>query len=240
MRAHSDLPTIALAAGSTVVAVAFAASLLERWVVRRRPHELAWSIALGLFACGSLALWAGAALGWSAWSFRLFYAFGAVLNVPFLAVGTIYLLAPRRGHLVAGGVALAGAFAAGVVAVAPLTGPIPSATLPQGSDVFGALPRILAATFSAGGATVVFAGAAWSAVRLARGHGPRRLAGGNAVIALGTAILSMSGLLNSVLGEMKAFAITLTLGIAVLFAGFLITSTPLRTSRGLRSVERAA
>jgi hypothetical protein len=240
MRAHSDLPTIALAAGATVVAVAFAASLLERWVVRRRPHELAWSVALLLFAAGSLALWAGAALGWSDWSFRLFYTFGAVVNVPFLAVGTIYLLAPRRGHLVAGGVALACAFAAGVVAVAPLTGPIPSATLPQGSAVFGPLPRILAATFSGGGATVVFVGAAWSAVRLARGRGPTRLAAGNAVIALGTAILSMSGLLNSVLGEMKAFAITLTAGVAVLFAGFLIASTPLRANRGLRAVERAA
>jgi hypothetical protein len=240
MRAHSDLPTIALAAGATVIAAAFAASLLERWVVRRRPHELAWSVALLLFATGSLALWAGAALGWSDWSFRLFYAFGAVVNVPFLAVGTVYLLAPRRAHLVAGGVALACAFAAGVVAVAPLTGPIPSATLPQGSDVFGPLPRILAAAFSGGGATVVFVGAAWSAARAARGRGPSRLALGNAVIALGTAILSMSGLLNSVLGAMEAFAITLTAGVAVLFAGFLIASTPLRANRGLRAVERAA
>ena len=60
---------------ATVVAVAFCASLLERWVVRRRPHELAWAVALGLFACGSLSLWAGAALGWSGWTFRLFYAY---------------------------------------------------------------------------------------------------------------------------------------------------------------------
>src|SRR4051794_5910407 len=51
-----DTQTIAVAAGATVVAVAFAASLTERWVVRRRPHELAWAVALGLFACGSLSL----------------------------------------------------------------------------------------------------------------------------------------------------------------------------------------
>ena len=240
MRAHSDLPTIALAAGATVVAVAFTASLVERWLVRRRPHELAWAVALGLFACGSLALWAGAAIGWSAWSFRLFYAFGAVVNVPFLAVGTIELLAPRRARIVAAGVALACAFAAGVVAVAPLTGPLPGDALPQGSAVFGPLPRILAAAFSGGGAIVVFGGAVWSAVRLVRGRGPRRLAAGNAVIALGTAILAMSGLLNGVLGQMQAFAVTLTLGIVVLFAGFLVASTPLRAGRGLRAVDRAA
>jgi len=43
------------------------------------------------------------------------------------------------------------------------------------------------------------------------------------VIALGTVILSMSGLLNSALGQMKAFSVTLTIGITVLFVGFLIT-----------------
>jgi hypothetical protein len=235
-----DTQTIAVAAGATVVAVAFCASLLERWIVRRRPHELAWAVALALFAFGSLSLWAGAALGWSGWSFRLFYAFGAVVNVPFLALGTIELLAPRRAPLVRVVVALACAFAFGVVLAAPFTGPIPSSTLPQGSDVFGPLPRILAAVFSAGGATVVFVGATLSAVRLLRGRGSRRLAAGNAVIALGTAILSMSGLLNSAFGEMEAFALTLTVGISVLFTGFVVASSPLRPNRGLRAVDRAA
>lgn len=240
MAAHSDTPTIAMAAGSTVVAVAFAASLAERWWVRRRPHELAWAVSLALFACGSLSLWAGASLGWDGWSFRLFYAFGAVVNVPFLALGTVELLSPRRAPVVRVAVSLACAFAAGVVLAAPFTGPIPPDTLPQGSAVFGPLPRILAASFSAGAATVVFAGAAWSAVRLMRGRAAPRLAAGNGLIALGTLILSMSGLLNGVLGQMEAFAVTLMAGVTVLFAGFLVASSPLRPGRGLRTVERAA
>jgi len=236
MAAPSDTPTIALAAGATVVAVAFAASLAERWWIRRRPHELAWTVALVLFACGSLSLWAGAALGWQGWTFRLFYLFGAVVNVPFLALGTIELLAPRRAAIVRSGVALACAFAAGVVAVAPFTAPIPGDRLPQGSEVFGPWPRVLAAVFSGCGATVVFVGAAWSAVRLLRGQGARRLAGGNGVIALGAAILSMSGLLNSALGEMEAFAVTLTAGVTVLFVGFVLASNPLDRRARLRSV----
>jgi uncharacterized BrkB/YihY/UPF0761 family membrane protein len=40
----------------------------------------------------------------------------------------------------------------------------------------------------------------------------------NVVIAAGAATLSASGLLNSVAGEMAAFAITLTAGITLLFA----------------------
>jgi len=235
----SDYPTLAVAAGATVVAVAFAASLLERWVVRRRPHELAWTIALVLFACGALSLWAGAALGWHGWTFRLFYLFGAVVNVPFLALGTIELLFPRHAPTIRAGVALACAFAAGIVLVAPFTAPVHGTTLPQGSAVFGAPPRILAAVFSGGGATVVFVGAAWSAVRLVRGRGPRRLAAGNALIALGTVILSTSGVLNSALGQMRAFSVTLALGVTVLFAGFVVASSPLRERRGLRSVRAA-
>ncbi|MCP4084129.1 MAG: hypothetical protein GY745_03590, partial [Actinomycetia bacterium] len=43
--------------------------------------------------------------------------------------------------------------------------------------------------------------------------------------------------LNSVLGEMDAFAVTLTLGITILFAGFLVSTSgstrPLGVSRRL-------
>jgi hypothetical protein len=239
--------TLALASGATAVSLAFAGATFERWLRRRRRHELAWSVALALFACGALSLWAGAALGWDGLTFRLFYLFGAIVNVPFLALGTLYLLlGRRRGDRWAVAVALACAFAAGVLAVAPLTGSIDADVLPQGSEVFGPLPRVLAAVASGLGATVVFAGAAWSAVRLLVGRGasrpvragaapgrpvvpPSRLVVGNLLIAAGTAILSASGLLNSVLGEMDAFAVTLTVGITVLFAGFLVATAPATT-----------
>lgn len=233
--------TLALASGATVVSVAFAGATFERWLRRRRRHELAWSVALALFACGALSLWAGAAVGWDGLTFRLFYLFGAIVNVPFLALGTLYLLlGRRRGDRWAVVITLACAFAAGVLTVAPLTGTIEPDVLPRGSEVFGPLPRVLAAVASGLGATVVFVGAAWSAIRLLASArrpptdgqvgartsavGPRRLAVGNLLIAAGTAVLSGSGLLNSVLGEMDAFAVTLTLGITVLFAGFLVAT----------------
>lgn len=226
----------ALAAAATLVALAFAASTLERWLAKRRRHELAWTVALFLFAAGSAALWVGAAAGWSAWSFRLFYLFGAVLNVPFLALGTIYLLGgPRRGDVWAAVVTISGAFAAGVIAVAPLHASIPSDRLPRGSEVFGVLPRVLAAVASGVGATVVLGGAVWSAWRLLRRRTGGRLAAANVLIALGTLILGAGGLLNSVVDEMNGFAITLVVGIAVIFAGFLLTNAPADRA-ALRSV----
>jgi hypothetical protein len=117
----------------------------------------------------------------------------------------------------AAALAVALGFAGGVMAVTPV-GPITASELPQGSDVLGALPRILAAVCSAGGAVTVSVVALSSIVR-------RRRVVGNALIALGTALLSASGLLNSVLGEMDAFAVTLTAGVAVLFAGFWASSS---------------
>ena len=86
--------TEALAAVAVVVSFAFAASLGERWLARRRPHEAAWCVSLSLFCLASLALWAGASLGWEPWSFRLFYALGAIANVPTARNGTL-AMAPR-------------------------------------------------------------------------------------------------------------------------------------------------
>ena len=212
-----DTGTKAVAAAAAVIAFAFALATFDRWMSRRRPQELAWSAALLLFTLGALSLWLGASLGWEPWSFRLFYLFGAIVNVPVLALGSVYLLDRRAGHITAAVVAVAGGFAGGVMATTPI-GRIVTTELPQGSDVLDALPRVLAAVCSAGGALAVFVIAVWSIAR-------RQRVIGNALIALGTATLSASGLFNSVLGEMDAFAVTLTAGVALLFAGFLASSS---------------
>jgi len=229
-----------LAATATLLAGAFALSTLERYLARGRRHELMWTISLCMFALGSLALWAGAAIGWSEWTFKSFYLFGAILNVPFLALGTVYLLAgQRRGDIAAATVSLLAAFAAGIVVATPIIGAIQSDVLPQGSDVFGPGPRIAAGVGSGVAALVIIGGAVWSAVQLLLGRRRSaaapvtaipagRLAAANLLIAGGTLVLSAGGLLNSVVDEMNAFAISLVVGIAVIFAGFLLTtvSTP--------------
>jgi hypothetical protein len=212
----------ALAAAAGLVALAFSMSTFERWLAHRHRHELVWSVALALFFAGAAFLWVGASNGWTRPVFRGFYLFGAIVNVPVLALGTIYLLAgQRQGDRWAAVVALGCAFAAGVVVAAPMRPIANPHSLPQGSDVFGALPRVLAAVASAGGAAVVLGGAAWSAWRYRRG----RMLWANVLIAAGTLILGASGVLNSVLGEMEGFAVTLAVGITVIYAGFLVSMT---------------
>ncbi|HUQ38659.1 MAG TPA: hypothetical protein VM030_00765 [Acidimicrobiales bacterium] len=222
----------ALAVAAALVALACGLSTFERWLARRRPHELAWTIALAMFMLASAALAAGAGLGWSGWSFRLFYLFGAILNVPVLALGTVFLLGGvDRGRRASIGVALLGAFAAGVVMTAPFTHALPREELARGSEVFGALPRILAAAGSGLASVVIVGGAVLSAVRERRGR--RRLAAGNVLIAVGTVVTGASGLMNSVLDEMTGFAVALVLGIALIFLGFLLATTERTTATGV-------
>jgi MFS family permease len=221
---HHPLET-SVAVAAAVVGVAFGLSTLERWLRARRPHELAWSAALAMFAVAAGALAYGAQAGWSGPVFRVFYLFGAIADVPVLALGTVYLLAGRKaGNVTAIGVALVCAFAAGVVVMAPFRAPLPVDELAQGSKVFDPLPRVLAAVGSAGGAAAILGGALWSAWRVRRSHGERRLLWSNGLIAVGTLVLGASGTLNSVFGAMTAFAVTLLVGISVIFAGFLVAS----------------
>ena len=134
----------AVSVSAALVALAFACSTFERWLARRRRHELAWSGALLLFVVAAASLAVGAGLGWDGPTFRVFYLFGAILNVPFLALGTVYLLwGPRVGDRAAVGLGMLGAFAVGVVVTAPFTAAIPRHTLVQGSHVFPVLPRVL-------------------------------------------------------------------------------------------------
>lgn len=226
MQGASSAEISAIAA--SLVSLAFCMSTFERWLARRSRHQLAWSVSLAMFTVAAAALAYGASGGWSGATFRVFYLFGAILDVPFLALGTVYLLVAASGrHPVAAdraaaGLCLGAAFAVGVVLVAPFTHPLPAHRLAQGSQVFGILPRVLAAVASAGGAIVVVAGAAWSALR----SRAARTVAGSSLIALGTLVTGASGLLNSAADQMTAFAVTLTVGIAVIFSGFLVSAAP--------------
>ena len=227
----------ALAAAATLIALGFTLSTMDRWLRRRRPHDLAWSVSLALFALGAGALWWSESLGWSLGSFRVFYLAGAVLNVPWLALGTLYLLAgPSLGNRVRWWLVLLSGLSAGVVLFAPTRSAVSRKGLPTGKDVFGVAPRVLAAVGSGVAAVVIIAGALWSAYRLARrrepalpgvrrgASSPGHLVVGNLLIAVGTLVLSASGTLAGRLGKDTAFAVTLLIGISVLFAGFLVAS----------------
>lgn len=191
-----------------------------------------------LFAVGSFALWWASSAGWSSGVFRVFFTAGAVLNVAWLALGSLSLFVARQIALnLRRVVALLSAFAIGVMTVAPARGVFVADELPRARDHFGALPRILAAVGSGVPALIIFGGTTWSIVQLvaqrkaANSNKPRadatprsRLVLSNVFVALGTLVLSASGSLAGRLGEERAFTVTLTLGAVILFVGFMLPS----------------
>jgi hypothetical protein len=79
------------AAVATAVSALFALTLLRRWWERGRTSRplLVWGVALVMFSLASAGLLSGVVGGWTLVEFRVFYLFGAVLNVPWLALGSI-------------------------------------------------------------------------------------------------------------------------------------------------------
>lgn len=208
------------------VAGAFSLSLSKGWGAKRRPNLLAWAVALAMFALASGAAAWGLLWGWSSGVFRTYYLFGAVANVPVLALGSIYLLAPRAaGHVTAAIVAGATLWAAWQVIDAPLNQlELAISSIPAGSAVIGESSRALSRVYSYAGFIVVVGAALWSAYRLRQRNQPhlRRLAVANSLIALGTLVVAVaSGFARY--GRGAVFAVGLLAGISVMFAGFLKT-----------------
>ena len=235
----------ALAASAGLISIAFCLLTYDRWLSRRAPHDLAWSIAMALFALGAGALWWAESRGWSIMSFRIFFLCGAVLNVPWLGLGTVYLLFGQRiGHSVRTILILLSGVAMGVVLTAPTKYAVNPDNFPTAKELFGIGPRLFAALGSALPALVIIGGALWSAFRIVRHRvpaattsarraaiHPKQLAAGNLLIALGAIVLSASGTIAGRLGKDRAFAITLLVGVSILFGGFIVASNAVAVRR---------
>src|SRR2546425_2886414 len=92
-----------------------------------------------MFSAASAAMLLGVVRGWRSADFRVYWLFGAVLNVPFLFAGEVYLLSPRRwiAHLFFGLLVAGSAIAGWKVSTAPVHASPLAASLPLGKDVFG-------------------------------------------------------------------------------------------------------
>lgn len=138
------------------VLLSFGAALLSLRLAGRllRARRYAWAGGLLSFAAAAGAMAWGAAHGWDAGSFRVYYLAGALLSAPLLGVGSLQLAGRRWAGPV--GLAYAG-LAIGVAAAMPLHGKLASTDVPRAHDHVDALPRVIAIAGSSLGALAVVA-----------------------------------------------------------------------------------
>jgi hypothetical protein len=191
-----------------------------------------WTAAMSAYALASWALVLGLAAGWGAVSFRLFYWLGAIVNIPFLAAGSVFLvLGAVAGRRFVYGVAAWSVLGAAATWLAPLTGALETKGIPEGSKLFDFIievggvsvpgPRVFAA-FAGGVATLIIVGlAGYSAVKFWTSN--RMLAVGNLLIVLGTLAPAFGGSLTA-LGEAAGFAVALLIGAVLLWAGYRVAT----------------
>ena len=214
---------------AAAVALVFAGQLARQWVARRRPYQLLWSLALGMYAVASVVAAAGVMRGWTAIDFRLYWALGAVLNVPFLAAGELELLVrDRTVHVVADLVLVfLVAYVVATLRQAPIHTEALAQRLPSGKHVFGdgtaahRLPQLI----SIPSYTLLLGGALWSAWRMRGRPELKDRFVGTLLIALGATIVA-GGATFAAYGNLPGFCLTLVAGIAVMFVGFLRASRP--------------
>jgi hypothetical protein len=196
-----------VAFGAALLALRLAGRIAGRWRASRRPELLAWGGSLLAYAIATAALAWGAAAGWDARSFRVYYLCGGLLTAPLLGAGSLLLWGRRWAAPLA---LLYTGFAIGSIAFVHVHGSFAGSAIPaaQGHLGLGArVPAIVAN--SLGTAAVVVVG-------LATFRG-RPL--GNALILLGTALAAVGTALAG-LGEAET-ATFAAAAVVCLYFGFV-------------------
>lgn len=101
--------TVLASAVASVVSVLASRRVGTRWREGGRAHPamLAWAIGLGMVGIAAVALLVGSATGFSRPLYRFYHLFGAVLDLPWLALGVVLLNSRDRVASRATGAAVA-------------------------------------------------------------------------------------------------------------------------------------
>jgi len=187
--------------------LAFAAALvslrLAGLLVRARRYV--WAGGLVAFAAAAAAIAWGAAHGWDAYAFRVYYLAGALLSAPLLGLGSLQL-AGRRS---AGAAALVWAgLSLGVALAMRVHGTFSGAAVPKAQGHVDVVPRVVAIAGSSAGTLAVVAVALLTL---------RRRPLGNALVVAAVAAAAAASALTQT--AVAAAAACFALAAGLLYAG---------------------
>ncbi len=220
----------ALALLAALAATVFSADLWIDYRRRPRPHIVAYGIGITMFALATWALVIGLTAGWTGPVYRVFFLFGAVLNISFLALGSMFLVVGKRsGHVMTIFLGALAAISTTLTATVPLSRDLPDSGIPHDVFATGFGPRLFAAIGGGSGALILIILSVVSVVRFWRRN--RNLVWGNLLILGGTLAASTGGT-GLALGEASAFAVSLLAAVTLIWAGYRVASGGRKSTPG--------
>ena len=185
-----------------------------------------------MFALATWALFIGSSFGWSGPVYRTFFLFGAILNIPVLATGSMFLVVGKRsGHAMTIFVGAITAIATTLTLTVPFEAPLPDGGVPEAVFPLGFSPRLFAIIGGGLGSTILMALSLVSVFRFWRRNRP--IVWGNLLI-LGGVFAAAWGGTGLALGDAGGFAISLFVAVSLIWAGYRTASgkrpSPVRKS----------
>jgi hypothetical protein len=207
----------------------YTALVFRQWLKRRKPHQLAWTVGLLIYAVAAFMEFYSEYSGvWDPTVYR-FYIVMAACMVGFLGLGTLYLMAKNKmwGHaylafnLVAIAVFLWGVFNHTLDAKMLVPG------ITVGGKALGesfGFPRIMSFAFNIPGTILLLGGAVLSVVKFWGKKIYRYRAWGNVLIAVGTLVIAGAGSMARA-GRSVGLYPAEMIASALLLWGFLVAGT---------------
>jgi len=216
---------------STLVTFAFTAAVFRRYLQRRGPHLLIWSIGLLGYGLGTLSE-VILGLTFSAAVVKLWYLAGAMISAAWLGQGTFHLLVRRRGlaWTVTGVLAAVSLLATVLIALEPVQGGTYQVSQPISSQYQAVLARsglVIALTIILNiyGSITMVGGALYSAFIFWRKHILFQRMIGNILIAAGALAPAIGG--SFVRAGLPDFLyLTELVGAILMYIGFVQATVP--------------
>lgn len=218
---------------SGIISFVFAIFILKRYIQRKGAYLLLWGIGTIFYGIGGLSEAHYGLYGWNPLIFRLWYLFGAILVAAWLGQGTVYLLAKRKwANILLTVLILGSLYGAYKVFTAQLDPTLMAGTTHTGSELSGRAitssgVRPLTPFFNMYGTLTLVGGAAYSSFIFWRKRILLHRSIGNIIIAVGAMLPAFGGFFSR-LQFPGALYIGEFLGILLLFAGFLRSTTPMK------------
>jgi hypothetical protein len=217
---------------STLVTFAFAIAVFARFLKRRGPHLLLWTIGLVFYGIGTLAE-VVLAFSFSGLMLKLWYLSGAMLTAAWLGQGSLHLLVRKRGitWTLTGILTAVSLLAMTLVLIAPLTPAaatyhVTLAISSQYKDILTRSGLIIALTILLNiyGTLALVGGAIYSAVIFFRKRVLFNRMIGNVLIAAGALAPAMAGSFVK-MGLVDGLYLSELVGVILMFVGFIQATT---------------